>query len=236
MACAFRIWGLLEAIVRGDTKYYHGICTPRYKITTLEYATGNGSLFSSFCKLEGSFAIITTVILMGWCDTRAAEVSATGRRQTLQDGEAVARVSEFQRRIEIRDRDDASENIDPVFSQHPSATPSTGPRSTVRRILPAQRAPSTGRWSFPTSWPPAASTWCSAIRRGSASRSRSKNFSQHASRRSLRRRTQRTQAADRVAQGGAPGTRERALYQEFERPSARPRRLRCSPARMGGSS
>ena len=54
---------------------------------------------------------------MGWCDTRAAEVSATGRRQTLQDGEAVARVSEFQRRIEIRDRDDASENIDPVFSQ-----------------------------------------------------------------------------------------------------------------------
>jgi hypothetical protein len=171
----------------------------------------NGLLFSSFCKLEWSFAIITTVILMGWCDTRAAEVSATGRRQTLQDGEAVARVSEFQRRIEIRDRDDASENIDPVFSQHPSVTPSTGPRSTVRRILPAQRAPSTGRWSFPTSWRPAASTWCSAIRRGSASISRSKNFSQHASRRSLRRRTQRTRAADRVAQGGAPGTRERAL-------------------------
>jgi hypothetical protein len=59
--------------------------------------------FEVLVNCKGRFAIITTVILMGWCDTRAAEVSATGRRQTLQDGEAltVARVSEFQHRIEI---------------------------------------------------------------------------------------------------------------------------------------
>src|SRR6266699_6422051 len=47
-----------EAIVRGKTKYYHGVCTPRYKIITLEYATANRPLFSSFCKFRGRLPLL----------------------------------------------------------------------------------------------------------------------------------------------------------------------------------
>ena len=41
---------------------------------------------------------------------------------------------------------------------------------------PATPAPSTGRWSFPTSWPAAASTWCSATRPGSACSSQEQEY------------------------------------------------------------
>jgi hypothetical protein len=40
------------SIVRGETKYYQGVCTSRYKIITLEYATANRSLFSSFVNFR----------------------------------------------------------------------------------------------------------------------------------------------------------------------------------------
>src|SRR6266545_2006252 len=48
MACAFCIWGRLKAIVRGEIKYYHGICRPRYKMITLEYATGKQIVIFKF--------------------------------------------------------------------------------------------------------------------------------------------------------------------------------------------
>jgi len=65
------------AIVRGETKYYHGVCTPRYKIITLDNAAVKQSRYLQIFVKLGSFAIINTVILMDGL-IGAAEVSANG--------------------------------------------------------------------------------------------------------------------------------------------------------------